>query len=169
MARMCLLKSGKRREFAEEALQEALLRAIDKAHTFKGTSQLSTWLIQIASNVTSNYMRGDRKRAKKEVRMETRSNFHDEETIAGKRHADGYFIDPAPAADIQLEEYAQGAALEQAICMLPKQQRTIVCLVLFKGLQLNAVAKQLDVSYNATKASYRCAVLKLREQLTLKE
>ena len=46
-----ILRSVRRRERAEEILQDVFLRIVQRSHDFKGQSKFSTWLYTIARNL----------------------------------------------------------------------------------------------------------------------
>jgi RNA polymerase sigma-70 factor (ECF subfamily) len=115
---------------AEDAAQDAFLRAWRSLPKFEGSSSFSTWLYRITTNRCLNIIAARRP-------SETL-----DETRAGDRRDD-----PATRAQ-QREELS---ALTASIGRLPAEQRAALVLREFEGLSYDEVADVLQISLAAVK------------------
>lgn len=63
---------------AEDLVQEALLRALQRAETFRAESSLATWLHRILHNLAVDRARQSREDATAEVEREVEEQWHDD-------------------------------------------------------------------------------------------
>jgi RNA polymerase sigma-70 factor (ECF subfamily) len=63
---------------AEDLVQETLLRALQRAETFRAESSLSTWLHRILHNLAVDQARASREDATAEVEREVEGQWHDD-------------------------------------------------------------------------------------------
>ncbi len=125
---------------AEEVVQETMITVWDKAETYGGRSQVSTWIFGIARNKSYALMRCEDK---------------------GNRVPDEKLIiaDPAPA--IERKEHVL-AALDR----LPPDQREIIFLTFYESLHYKTIAKLLGIPEGTVKSRMYLAKKKLAEALT---
>jgi len=105
---------------AEDALQEALLRAWRARSNFAGRATFRTWLYRIATNACLDEMRRDRWRARRPVP----ANRPDACDDAEPEPASG---DPGPDALLETGEAVEGAC-RTIIELLPPKQRAVLVL-----------------------------------------
>lgn len=101
------------REDAEEAVQDAFVKAYLKLNTFKGDSKFSTWLYRIVFNTAIN-----KSKKKKLPLVNIEHNFQDEEL--------------STRIDSQLSDYKlreQKKFINQAMAFLKEDER--ICITLF--------------------------------------
>ncbi len=120
---------------AEDATQEAFVRAWQQLPGFRGDSSFSTWLHSISSRTAVDIWRKN-----KVMRLVA-----DEEP-----EEQGYFDAP---------EMPQ---LEQAILRLPAQARAVFVLFAMEGYQHNEIADLLGIAEGSSKAQYHRARQLLR-------
>jgi RNA polymerase sigma-70 factor, ECF subfamily len=142
---------------AEEAAQEALLKAFKALPRFRGESKFSTWLVQIAIN---------------EARMKRRKyrgHLHDslDEPLRG---SDGDFM-PREFADWReipsdaLETKELRSAIAEALTSLPEKYRSVFVLRDVQSRSIQETAALLGISESNVKTRLLRARLKMREAL----
>jgi RNA polymerase sigma-70 factor (ECF subfamily) len=129
---------------AEDAAQEALVKAWRSIGRFRQGSTLSTWLYRIVTNHCLNVIAARRPTVEWDDR----------------RAADAS-SDPAVAAQ-QREEMSQ---LKAAIIALPAEQRAALVLREFEGLSYDEVAEVLQISLAAVKGRIHRARLTIADEL----
>lgn len=124
---------------AEEITQDVFVEAYNKAHTFKGESQVSTWLYRITTNKCIDHIRS-RKR-KKRFALLTQL-FHD----SGEPISDaGDFVHPGVVA----ENKEKAAVLYKAIEQLPQTQKLAFLLSETGGLNYSEISEILGTSVSS--------------------
>jgi len=142
---------------AEDAAQEALLKALTHLGQFRAEAKFSTWLVQITLNEARLRIRKDRKGLYSSI---------DE----GGQDADGeYFpIDYAdwreiPSETLQRKELKE--ALERALAGLRPIYREVLVLRDVEHLSITETATALDISEAAVKTRLLRARLMMRDAL----
>ena len=107
---------------AEDALQEALLRAWRARSNFAGRATFRTWLYRIATNACLDQMRHDRWRARRPVPA-ARPGVCD----GVDRQPEPASADPGPDALLETGEAVEGAC-RTIIELLPPKQRAVLIL-----------------------------------------
>jgi RNA polymerase sigma-70 factor (ECF subfamily) len=143
------------REDAEDAMQEAFLKAFEHLGDFEGNSRFYTWLVRIAVNQALMKLR---KRRPNVVSL-------DEEIDTGEDMMPREVVDwgPSPA-----DRYAQtelAGILSKVIGELEPQFRTVFQLRDIEQLSTEETAGALGLSVPAVKSRLLRARLKLRERL----
>src|SRR5690606_11112019 len=137
---------------AEDLTQEAVAEAARSYQTFRGESQLSTWLYGIALNLVRNYL----SRA-----PEYRYDFVSDETLDSQAAT-------ASSPD-ELAEQAQSIRLLQsALEELPENMRDILLLVGLDGVSYEEAAVMLTVPIGTVRSRLSRARTALRERLEAK-
>ncbi len=130
------------RHTAEDALQEALLSCWRNDPTL---ARVTVPLMFVAMrHAALNLARGEQRRKNREVKVFTR--------------AESDFV--CAPADGELRE-----VLEQALVLLPIEQREVVVLHLWADLTFAQVAEIMGCTLNTTTSRYRYALVALRERL----
>ncbi len=146
--------------FAEEVIQETLVRVLAKIDTFEGRSQFTTWVFKIAVRVALTELRHQKW---KEVSLESLTE-EDPEGMDAVRP--GLMKDNAPGPEDLAERrntmaYMQRMILEE----LTEKQRTAMMAVSVKGMPLEEVAIQMGMERNALYKLLHDARLRLKRRL----
>jgi RNA polymerase sigma-70 factor (ECF subfamily) len=143
----------RRREDAEDVLQESLLAAARGLSRFRGASSIGTWLYAIARSFC--------------IKKRRRSVFAPPEVSldTDAPEAARAVADPARRPDEQLEASRLEAALERAIAGLDRPYREVLLLRDVEGLSSAEVARVTGLSVAAVKTRLHRARARLREDL----
>ncbi|MEO6601800.1 MAG: sigma-70 family RNA polymerase sigma factor [Polyangiaceae bacterium] len=145
---------------ADDAVQEAMVRAWRGLDRFDGRSSMRTWLYKIATNVCLDAARGRRARPIEEGPvgsvddpLETRPRTHWLEPIADARAVPA---DADPAEKVLLRESIR-LAFVAALQNLPPKQRAALLLTEVLGWSVAEVAESLDTSLAAVNSALQRA------------
>lgn len=127
---------------ADDVLQNTFMKAWSALDSFKGTSQISTWLYRIAINEALDHMRRSRKNISTDA----------ENSVANRLIADDYF-----------DGDAAEALLQEAVATLPDVQRTVFTMRYYDEMKYSDISDILGTSEGALKASYHIAVKKISQ------
>ena len=133
---------------AQDAAQEAFLRAHRGLAGFRGDAKLSTWLYAITSRLCLNRL------ASGERRLVRRG----EETLLR-------LADEGRQPDAALERSELEAALHRAIAELPEERRIVVVLRDLEGLSYEEIAKVLDLELGTVRSRLHRARADLKDKL----
>lgn len=142
---------------AEEAAQEAVLKAFANIAKFRAESKFSTWLIQIAINEARLKLRKDRRHLYESVDEPLSS---DEGDYIPKDFADWREI---PSEALQRKEL--GDALKRALAALPEKYREVLILRDVQHLSIEEAAQVLRISPGNVKTRLLRARLQMRDAL----
>lgn len=139
-------------EEAEDAVQDAFVRAFRALGSFRGESAFCTWVCRIAINVALR--RARRLRA--------------QPISLGDVFGDGGEWEPAGEPSLQslVEQRAQARELRQAVDALPVKHRLVVALRYFEGYSCEEIAELLGCSVGTVWSRLHYAHRKLRAWLT---
>src|SRR5262245_48440881 len=137
---------------AEDAVQEAYVRAYQALSGFRGEANLGTWLTRIAVNEALARLR----RRRRDDKVVALDGAFDPDSTAGAG-ADG------PEGGLMREELR--ALLEQHIDRLPAAFRTVFVLRALEEMSVDEVAASLDVAPATVRTRYFRARTLLREGL----
>jgi len=142
---------------AEDAAQEAFLKAYRNLASFRQESKFSTWLIQIAINEAKMKLRKDRRHLYKAI-------------DAGQETTEGEYIptDFADWRDIPSEALEQSElreALNEALNSLPEKYRTVLILRDVQQMSIAETAEALGISQENVKTRTSRARLQMRDRL----
>jgi RNA polymerase sigma-70 factor (ECF subfamily) len=149
----------KNREDAEDALQDAYLRAFLHLKDFDGRSNFSTWLTRIAINSALMLLR--KRRAGREISMEGYSD--GTETVAPLETPDR-----APNPETRLALKQRHEKLRGAIDGLRPSIRKVIELQLSHDHSMKETAGMMGISVCAAKSRLFHAKAQLRKSLTSK-
>ena len=145
------------REDAEDAVQEAFLKAFQHIEQFRENSKFSTWLIRIALNESFLKLRKQR----------LTSAILSDNSVDGE---DGDFpmdvADWAPNPEDLYKETELREILRKSLKELRPALSVVFVLQDMEGFSLEETAEMLNLTLTAVKARSRRARLQLREQLT---
>lgn len=144
------------REDAQDAVQEAFLKAFRKLNQFQENSQFSTWLIRITINESVNKLR--KQRSVKEISID--------EEATPERGARVDVADRALDPEQVVENSELRNQLRAALSELRPSIRVIFVLRDVEGLQIEQIAEVLQLTQSAVKARLWRARLQLRNRLS---
>lgn len=136
---------------AEDLVQEAVARALERAGSFRGEASLATWLHRILHNLAV-----DRVRRRREVPTEGVAELAEQQW-----RADSYTVDAATVA-ARAEDREE---LREALAHLPFDHRSAVVLHDVEGLTSAEVARIQRVSLPAAKQRLRRGRMMLVSEL----
>jgi RNA polymerase sigma-70 factor, ECF subfamily len=145
------------REDAEEAVQDAFLKAFRNLSSFQEKSQFSTWLFRI--NVNESLMKLRKRRHNTEVSME--GDFAERTTFDPTE-----IVDWAPNPEQLYGATELRRILREQLHELSPNLRVTFVLRDIEGLSTDEAAEVLDVTADAVKARLWRARLQLRQLLT---
>lgn len=128
---------------AEDAVQEAFLRAYRSWPEFRGQASLSTWAFRILLNACYDIGRQRR-----------------------KRREDDWQEDPARDRPAPLHDHPLRATLEKAIGQLKPRQREVFLLFEVEGFKHGEIAEILQIPEGTSKATLFEAKRELRELIS---
>lgn len=132
---------------ADDVLQNTFIKIFKNIHSFKGESQLYSWMYRIATNESISFIN---KKAK-----EQHIDLSDlQYKLADNLTSDTYFS----GDEIQL-------LLQKAIVSLPPKQQIIFNMKYFDEMKYNDMSEILNTSVGALKASYFHAVKKIENYI----
>src|SRR5271156_1346682 len=143
---------------AEDAAQEAILKAFTNLSKFRGDSKFSTWLVRIATN-----------EALMKLRKERRQKLHDSLDDGRKDEKGDYvprdFADwrEIPSEALQTKELRQ--ALSRALASLTAKHREVLVMRDVQHFTIEETAKLLGIRKSAVKTRLLRARLQMREAL----
>jgi RNA polymerase sigma factor (sigma-70 family) len=149
-----LTRITKNREDAQDALQEALMRAFINLQRFDGRSSFSTWLTRIAINAA--FMKLRRSRLSREVPI-------DGPDLFGRKQPIYQFRDRAPNPEDKYAAHERGEILRDALSGLRPRVRAAVEIYQLQECSLKETAKRLGITVAAAKGRLFQAKAALRK------
>jgi RNA polymerase sigma-70 factor (ECF subfamily) len=143
------------REDAEDAMQEAFLKAYEHLDNFEGNSRFYTWLVRIAVNQALMKLR---KRRPNQVSL-------DEEIQTGEDTMPREVEDWGPSPEQRYAQTELSGILSQVIGELDEPFRVVFQLRDIEELSTEETAEALGLSVPAVKSRLLRARLKLRQKL----
>ncbi len=128
-------------QLAEDLVQETLLRALQRAESFRGDASLATWLHRILHNLAVDVSRRDREDATEDVEREVEERWR----------SDSYTVDAAAV----VERAETREELEDALVRLPVIYRAAVVLHDAEGMTVAEIADIQGVALPAAKQRLR--------------
>lgn len=126
---------------AEDAVQEAFLKAFRALPRFRGEAAVSSWLFRIASNEALMVVR---KRART-------PDFRQDTLPVDPLALTDAWHDPAAGTESVLIEQERWSMIERAVARLRAPHRDAMTLVYFEGLSIRDAAERLGTTRNAVK------------------
>jgi RNA polymerase sigma factor (sigma-70 family) len=132
---------------AEDALQEAFVKAFKNLHTFKAEAALGTWLKRIAINECLNFLQ------RRKIKL-----FVDDGQLARIPE------ETANQDDIE-EDLLHVNRIKNAIPLLPDSYRIVLSLYLLDGYDHVEIAEIMGITESTSKSQFHRAKAKLRSIL----
>lgn len=139
-----LLRLTGSRHLSEDLVQEVFMRLLKYRHTYRGESQFTTWMFQIARNARIDYFR---RGPRDEVSMEDEVREH---------------VSLLPTPNEQAERNEEMQILLDALTKLPEERREVLLLRGFQGLKFDEIAEVLKCPVNTIKGRAFRAIRELR-------
>ena len=149
------------RSAAEDAVQEALLAAIQGAERFAGQSSVRTWLIGILKHKIVDSIR----KTARERATDQNAGEADIEDVDAFFERDGHFMEPPGewvSPERALEEKRFFDALERCLQTLPKNTASAFMMRELLGLETEEICKELEISPS------NCWVMLYRARMNLR-
>lgn len=150
------------RTSAEDLVQETLLAALQRQHTFRAESAERTWLIGILKHKCIDELR-------RRSRVPHNSNAHEDDVEAEVFRPDGRWREPPAAwADEphqQMQRDVFMAAVTHCLESMPEAQRAVFILRELDGVDTALASAQLDITPNNLYVLLHRARLRLRRCL----
>jgi RNA polymerase sigma-70 factor (ECF subfamily) len=143
---------------AEEAAQEAFLRAYNKLPSFRRDSTFSTWIMRITMNTAINFV----ERRKRDL------SYH-APRIADEPSPADYTVriaDRQAGPEVSLLNREAVSLREAAMAELTPMERTAFTLRHMEDIPMAEIAAALNITSNSAKQAVFRAVSKLRRSLT---
>jgi RNA polymerase sigma-70 factor (ECF subfamily) len=140
-------------EEARDLCQETFLRAYRGLGTFKKEARFSSWLYQIALNVSRDRLR--RRRLRNHVSLDEMAEEGEVPWTQG-----------GPTALDLVESQDISRAVAHAVASLPEEQREVIVLKEYEGLTFQEIAQVLDVPLSTVKTRLYRGLGQLRLHLT---
>lgn len=148
---------------AEDAVQEALLAAMEQAHRFEGRSSLRTWVTTILRNRIIDHFR----RGRREVQLDDEEGAEDLASFDGLFNEQGRFRerpgDWANDPEATLSERQFFEVLEACVTKLPAQTGRVFLMREWLELSTDEICHELGIS------SSNCWVILYRARMRLRE
>jgi RNA polymerase sigma-70 factor (ECF subfamily) len=141
-----ILRYGQDEALAEDLFQEAFLRLLQAAPRWRPQARLSTWLYRVTLNLCI-----DESRKRREAGLSDEAA----EAIAGG--------EPGPQEALEAAETA--AWLRARVAGLPEEQRAVLLLRVYEGLEEREVAEIVGCPVGTVKSRLYHALRKLRLEI----
>lgn len=155
-----ILRSVRRRDLADELLQDVFMKVVQRSADFKGSSKLSTWLYTIARNLCIDHSRKMVFRRHKSLDSPSRPGEDEEGPTLLDRTADGSL-----GADRQAIANDLSVRITAAVEDLPEEQREVFLMRQLQGMAFKDIAEVIGVPENTVKSRMRYALERLQRAL----
>ena len=142
-----------REEDARDVCQETFLRAFRALPGFRGQAKFSSWLYRIALNLCRDWIRRER-------RAPVVQPPEDVDLVEMAAAAE-----PSESIEELVARKEIGAAVAQAMALLPEEQRTAIILKEYHGLTFQEIADMQDCPLSTVKTRLYQGLTVLRRQL----
>lgn len=142
---------------AEDLTQEVFAKVSRGLKTFRGESQISTWIYQIATRSALDRIRSQSSKPINHEPIDLIDNLDQDKVVwIGENKA---------SVDQQLVRKEMNACIRRVVDRLPENYRTVIVLGEIEEFKDNEIAEILGLSLQATKIRLHRARKKLREEL----
>jgi len=143
----------------DELVQDAWVQIVDKAHTFRGESQFSTWLYRVATNAALMRLRSRRrKHAESLDAIETGA-----ESLL--REHPWFAAQASRTPDTELLRLERHARVARALEALPESYRVLVIEHYLADVPLQSIADRFETTESSVRSKLHRARKILRDEL----
>ncbi len=142
---------------AEDLTQEVFTKVSHGLKTFRGESQISTWIYQIATNAALDRIRSKSSKPRDHEPIESIDNIDQSNVV--------WIGEKKDSVDQQLVRKEMNACIRRVVDKLPENYRTVIVLADLEEFKDTKIAEILGLSLQATKVRLHRARTKLREEL----
>ncbi len=147
---------------AEDLTQEVFVKVNQALKTFRGESQLSTWIYRIATNAALDRLRNPFFRQPGQKTLSGESIGEGEIEIMDKNAWTG---ENTPSIETSAIRKEMNECIRGLVEKLPEDYRTVIALSELEGLRDDEIAEILDVSINTAKIRLHRARARLKKEL----
>ena len=147
---------------AEDLTQEVLVKVNQALKTFRGESQLSTWIYRIATNAALDKLRSPSFRQRGQNSLSGESTGEGEMEIMDKNAWTG---EKTPSIETSAVRKEMNQCIRGVVEKLPENYRTVVVLSELEGFRDDEIAEILDVSIHTAKIRLHRARARLKKEL----
>ncbi|HEY8429712.1 MAG TPA: RNA polymerase sigma factor [Sandaracinaceae bacterium] len=155
-----ILRSVRRRDRAEEILQDVFLKVVQRSTEFKGNSKLSTWLYTIARNLCIDHSRKMVFRRHASLDAASRAGGDAEGPTLLEKTSSG-----EPGADRRAISNDLAQRITAAVEELPEEQKEVFLMRQVQGMAFKDIAEVVGVPENTVKSRMRYALERLQRAL----
>lgn len=145
---------------AEDLTQEVFAKVSQALKAFRGESQLSTWVYQIATNVALDKLR------RPSPRRENGQGLPVEAIAESEADKDTWTGEEKASTEQRLIRQEMNGCIREIIATLPENYRTVIVLSEMEGLRDGEVADILGLSLQAAKVRLHRARARLKKELS---
>jgi RNA polymerase sigma-70 factor (ECF subfamily) len=150
------------RRDAEDLAQEVFVKVNQALGTFRGESQLSTWIYRIATNTAIDKLRSPSFQQRGQKSLSEESIAEGEIDIADK---DAWAGEKKPSLETSLIRREMNACIRGIVENLPENFRMVVVLSELEGFKDDEIAEILGVRIHAAKVRLHRARARLKKEL----
>ncbi len=147
---------------AEDVTQEVFVKISQALKTFKGESQVSTWVYRIATNSALDKLRSP------PFRETERSSLSGEPIGEGETEAmdqNAWTGEKAPSVETSIIRKEMNECIRGVVEKLPENYRTVVALSELEGFKDDEIAEILGVGIHTAKIRLHRARARLKKEL----
>ena len=150
------------RQEAEDLTQEVFVKVSQSLKTFRGESQLSTWIYRIATNAASDKFRSPsfRQKAQESLSKESRA-----EGVVEIMDKDQWTGEDTPSVETSMIQKEMNACIRGIVENLPENYRTVVVLSELERFRDEEIAEILGVTIHTAKIRLHRARTRLKKEL----
>ena len=141
---------------AADAVQEALISAFRRFHTFRGDS-LKSWLARVVVNASYDELR--KKRRQHSVQLEQLNAEGDE------IESSSWLVDPQADPELQFESSELEGAIQRSLDKLPSVYRLMLVLVDIEGMSYEEAAMAAGIPVGTVKSRLARARVQMQRSL----
>ena len=145
---------------AEDLTQEVFAKVSQALKAFRGESQLSTWVYQIATNAALDRLR------RSSPRRENGQGLPVEAIAESEADKDTWTGEEKASTEQRLIRQEMNGCIREIIATLPENYRTVIVLSEMEGLRDGEIADILGLSLQAAKVRLHRARARLKKELS---
>ena len=139
-------------ELIEEIFNDVMLKVWDKAHQYKGSAKVSTWVFTIACRACLRLLKKNKTRQQVQVMLEEQQK-----------------MEASELEQKLAQDEASNDRLDAAIAALSPKHRMVVELSYFQGCSTKEVGEILSCSQNTVKTRLHYSRKKIRDYLDVNQ